>query len=297
MTDARLRPGPHVRALRPHQWGKNLLVFLPVLGGHRFEADILWQATLALAAFCLVASGVYVVNDILDISADRAHPRKRTRPFAAGLIPVARGIWMAGGLFLAGGLLALLQGPGFFGMILAYMLLTTAYSIRLKKYAVIDIVVLAGLYTIRIVAGGVATDIPPSTWLLAFSLFFFLALAAVKRQAELVDITGRGVKNTAGRGYSDHDLPVISMISIAAGYVSVLVLALYIESAAVSGLYGRPELLWGGCAVLLYWITRTVLITHRGLMHDDPIVFAARDGASRICGLLIAACVLAAAHV
>ena len=274
---------PYLTALRPHQWLKNALVFLPMLAAHQLDAATLLLSTLAFLCFSLVASSVYVFNDLLDLDADRAHPRKKKRPFASGRVPIAHGAWMAAGLLLAGLGLAAAMGPGFLAVMAVYFLLTTAYSLNLKRRMVIDICVLAGLYTARIVAGGVATGIPLSVWLLAFSVFFFLSLAAVKRQAELVDGAERGALKASGRGYHVDDLPIISMIAIAAGYVSVLVMTLYVNSPEVMKLYTHPEVLWGVCAVLLYWITRTVMIAHRGHMHDDPVVYAARDRISLLC--------------
>ena len=277
----------HLRALRPHQWLKNTLVFLPTLAAHDLGPASLVLALLAFVSFSLVASGVYVLNDLLDLAADRAHPRKRERPFASGRVPLAHGAVMASGLFILGGLAALSLGTAFTGVMLAYFVLTTAYSLYLKRRIVIDIVVLAGLYTIRIVAGGIATGIDLSVWLLAFSIFFFLSLAAVKRQAELVDGAARGDLKASGRGYTVEDLPVISMIAICAGYVSVLVMALYVSSPAVVVLYDRPNFLWGISAVLLYWVTNMIMTAHRGQMHDDPVVHAAKDRTSLTCLVLI----------
>lgn len=278
---------PYLKALRPHQWLKNTLVFLPMLAAHQLDGGTLLTSLLAFICFSLVASSVYVLNDLLDLSADRAHPRKRKRPFASGSIPLSHGTGMAVGLIALGVLLAALMGIEFLAVMLAYLALTTAYSLHLKRRMVVDICVLAALYTARIVAGGVATGIELSVWLLAFSTFFFLSLAAVKRQAELIDSAARGQLTASGRGYHVDDLPIISMVAIGAGYVSVLVMALYVNSPAVVELYDRPEALWGVSAVLLYWITRTVMIAHRGGMHDDPVVFAAKDRVSQICFLLI----------
>lgn len=286
---------PYIKALRPHQWLKNLLVFLPMLAAHQFDGPTAVLSLLAFVCFSLVASSVYVLNDLLDLAADRAHPRKRMRPFASGSIPIAHGTWMAAGLLLLGGLLAMSISPAFVLTMIAYYALTTSYSLNLKRRMVIDICVLAGLYTARIVAGGVATGIPLSVWLLAFSVFFFLALAAVKRQAELIDSAERGNLQPSGRGYTVDDLPIITMIPIASGYVSVLVLTLYVNSPAVVEIYAHPEALWGVCAVLLYWITRTVMVAHRGNMHDDPVVYAAKDRISQICFLVILLFVLAGA--
>ncbi len=277
----------YLRALRPHQWVKNVLVFLPMLVGHQLGAATFLQSLLAFLAFGLVASSVYVLNDLLDLSADRSHPRKRNRPFASGAIPIAHGTWMAGGCLAAGAAIAMLLGWAFAGVMLVYYALTTAYSLHLKRRMLIDIPVLAGLYTIRILAGAAATGIAPSVWLLAFSIFLFFSLAAVKRQAELVDAARRGALGATGRGYRVEDLPIISMMAIASGYVAVLVMALYVNSPAVLELYSFPPALWGICCVLLYWVSRMVMVTHRGSMDDDPILYAARDRISQVCFLLI----------
>lgn len=285
-------PTQYLAALRVHQWLKNLLVFLPMLAGHRLDLATLLPSLLAFMSFSLIASSVYVLNDLLDLGADREHPRKRNRPFAAGNIPLSHGMVMAGGLILAGAGLSALIGFEFFAVMVAYFLLTSAYSLHLKRRSVIDICVLAGLYTLRIVAGGAATGIPLSVWLLTFSIFLFLSLAAVKRQAELIDSAERGKLAAQGRGYHVDDLPIISMVAISAGYMSVLVMMFYVNSPDIMELYARPEALWGVCAVLLYWITRTVMVAHRGNMHDDPVVYAARDRVSQMCLLLMLGFVL-----
>lgn len=295
LGESRSTVRPCIVALRPHQWLKNVLVFLPMLAAHQLDAATLALSLIAFVCFCLVASSVYVLNDLLDLAADRAHPRKRMRPFASGRLPLAHGGVMVGALLVPGVLLALSVGGGFLAVMLAYFLLTAAYSLWLKRRIVLDICILAGLYTARILAGGVATGIPLSVWLLAFSVFFFLSMAAVKRQAELVDIAARGSVVASGRGYTTGDLPIIAMIAISAGYVSVLVLTLYVNSPAVMEHYTLPEALWGVCAVLLYWITRTVMIAHRGRMEDDPVVFAVRDRVSLLCLAAILGLVLAGA--
>ena len=194
---------------------------------------------------------------------------------------------MTAGLLAAGTLLSVLLGPVFFGVMVLYYVMTTLYSLALKRRIVLDICVLAGLYTIRIVAGGAATGVPLSVWLLAFSIFLFFSLAAIKRQAELVDMAQRRTLKSRGRGYVATDLPFIAQAAVAAGYVSVLVMALYVSSPDVTELYPRPDLLWGICLVLLYWITRVALLTHRGEMHDDPVVFAATDRTSQLCLLAV----------
>ncbi len=296
VTDARSAK-PYIKALRPHQWLKNILVFLPMLAAHQLDTQTLLLSLLAFFCFSLVASSIYVLNDLLDLASDRAHPRKRNRPFAAGNIPISHGTWIAAVLVLVGAVVALLLGRDFFLVMVGYYMLTAAYSLLLKRRIVIDICVLAGLYTMRIVAGGVATGIPLSVWLLALSIFLFLSLAAVKRQAELVDSVERGKQGASGRGYYVDDLPIISMIAIGAGYVGVLVLALYLNSPTVVELYSHPEALWGVCAVLLYWITRTVMLAHRGHMHDDPVVYAATDRVSQTCLLIVLGFVLGGALV
>ncbi|MCA0042880.1 UbiA family prenyltransferase [Celeribacter litoreus] len=283
---------PYLKALRPHQWLKNILVFLPMMLAQQFTLATVAVSLLAFVAFSLVASSVYVLNDLLDLSADRAHPRKCKRPFAAGSLPIAHGSFLAAGLFGGGLILSLLAGPAFLFVLLSYYAMTTAYSFYFKRRMVIDICVLAGLYTMRIVAGGVAAAIPLSMWLLAFSIFLFFALAAVKRQAELVDNMKEGKLGPTGRGYHVEDLAIISQMAIGAGYISVLVLALYMNSDQVVLMYPNPEILWGICLVLLFWVSWIVMKTHRGEMHDDPIIFAVKDRISRICGLLVVGFIL-----
>lgn len=286
----------YVKALRPHQWVKNILIFLPAIAAHDLSATTWIAALLAFIAFSLMASSVYVLNDLLDLAADRAHPRKQLRPLASGAVSLAHGSLLVPVLFLFGLLFALAVGRvEFIAILLAYYVLTTAYSVSLKRRLVIDIFTLAGLYTMRVLAGGVATGVPLSVWLLAFSIFFFLSLAAVKRQAELVDGRQSGREQAAGRAYHVDDLPVVSMMGISAGYVATLVLALYLNSSAVQELYTNPDILWAVCLILLYWISRMVMIAHRGSMDDDPIVFAARDRASQICGIAILGTILAGA--
>lgn len=286
---------PYIKALRPHQWLKNMLVFLPMLAAHQFTVLTFLQSLLAFIAFSLIASSVYVVNDLLDLSADRAHPRKRARPFAAGDIPIAHGTLMAAVPLLTGMLIALGLGANFLLVMITYFLLTSGYSLVFKRRSIIDICVLAGLYTIRIIAGGTATGIPLSIWLLAFSVFFFFSLATVKRQAELVSNIKQGKAKPSGRGYQVEDLMIVSMMAIASGYNSVLVMAFYLNSTAVQELYAQPVLLWGICVVLLYWLSRTIMLAHRGHMHDDPVVYAAKDRISLICGALILACAVGSA--
>lgn len=283
---------PMLKAVRPHQWLKNLLVFLPMLMAHDFSSAAFLSSLLAFVAFSLVASSVYVLNDLLDLGADRVHPRKRNRPFASGALRIQAGTWMVPLLLVLGMGLAAATGPGFLGILAIYYVLTLAYSLDLKRRTIVDICTLAVLYTLRVVAGGAATGIMLSVWLLAFAMFFFFALAAVKRQAELVDGLRSGKVRAQGRSYMVEDLPVISMLATASGFVSVLVMALYVTADHVTIYYSAPEMLWGICLVLLYWISRIVMMTHRGHMHDDPVIFAVKDRNSQICGMLIVALAL-----
>ena len=286
---------PYMSALRPHQWLKNLLVFLPMLAAHEFHSTSFVSCVLAFTAFCWIASSVYVLNDLLDLAADREHPRKRLRPFASGAVPISHGSVIALILLAGGAATAAILSWMFFLTIAAYYVLALSYSLFFKRKLVIDICILAGFYAIRILAGGVATGIELSVWLLAFSIFFFLSLGAVKRQAELFDMAQNEVSTTKRRGYTTQDLPVISMIGLAAGYISVLVMALYVTSPDVLKLYPNPEMLWGICCIQLYWVTRVTLITHRGSMHDDPVVFAITDRVSRLCLVVVLGFVAAGA--
>lgn len=281
-----------LRALRPHQWSKNALLFLPLLAAHDFSQAL--SVLLGFVAFCLTASSVYVMNDLVDLAADRAHPRKCKRPFASGALSAATGAAMAAALLTGAVALGLATGnPLFLGVLALYLVVTFAYSLWLKRKLIVDVLVLAGLYTVRIIAGGVAASVVLSPWMLGFSMFLFLALAAVKRQAELTDqlVTGR---SSAGRAYEVEDLPILRGIAIAAGHAAVLVLALYISSDAVQTLYATPGLLWLIMPGLLYWILRMIMATHRGKMSDDPIVYAATDRTSLLIILACAAITLAA---
>lgn len=288
----------HLRALRPHQWLKNILVFLPPLAAHSTDPAIWLAALAAFVAFSLTASSVYVLNDLLDLAADRAHPRKRRRPFAAGDVPIAHGLVMAPALLASALLVATLgASPPFLAVLAVYYVLTLVYSFDLKRRLVADIVALGGLYSLRILAGAAATGVILSPWMLAFSGFLFLSLAAVKRQAELVDGVATGRETAAGRAYRTEDLPIVTMMAVAAGYTSVLILALYVSSPEVRMLYTEPGILWAVCPVLLYWISRTVMLAHRGRMTDDPVIYAVRDRVSLACAAavgLLAGCAMLA---
>ncbi len=284
-----------LQAVRPHQWLKNLLIFVPLLAAHQlFEPDAVMAAALAFLAFCLCASSTYIVNDLMDIQADRLHPRKRKRPFASGSLPAIAGL--AGGLLLAclGLAVSLLVSPYFAVTLAGYYLLTLAYSLKLKRVAIIDVVLLAGLYTTRIVAGAVAIQSGLSFWLLAFSMFIFLSLALVKRYAEIHALPDGNDGKTAGRDYRVGDLPIIASLGSSSGYLAVLVLAMYINSPESLALYRSPIVLWALCPIFLYWISRVWFLTTRGEMHDDPVVFAMRDGVSQAIAIATVAIMVAA---
>ncbi len=276
-----------VRALRLHQWVKNTLMFVPLVLAHQFlNGEKIATVTLGFLAFNICASSVYVLNDLLDLGADRQHPRKKLRPFAAADLPLAQGVAAVPVLFCAGFALAVYASPAFALILAGYYALTLAYSFDLKRRALLDVFTLATLYTLRIIAGAVAADVVLSPWLLGFSIFLFLSLGVVKRVAEIESGRQRGVTEVAGRGYRVDDLRILEMLGVAAGYASVVVLALYVSAPESQILYPRHELLWLFAPLLLYWISRIWLVTHRGEMHDDPIVFALKDPPSRIVGLL-----------
>ncbi|WKZ57095.1 MAG: UbiA family prenyltransferase [Bdellovibrionota bacterium] len=283
-----------IRALRCHQWVKNLLLFVPLIMAHQFgEMEPLLRVLVGCIAFCLCASGVYLWNDIADVDADRAHHRKCNRPIASGALPIAHALVAVPLLFAAAFTVSLYSGSDFQVVLLIYAAITSLYTVWLKKLVLIDILTLAGLYTLRIFAGGVAAAVVVSHWLFVFSLFFFLSLAAVKRFSELFTLRKRNLEESAGRGYRAEDLEQVAVFGASSGYLSVLVLALYVSSDEVRGLYTEPQLLWFICPLLLYWVSRVWLLAHRGVLHEDPIVFAITDRSSYVVGLCVAA-VLAA---
>jgi 4-hydroxybenzoate polyprenyltransferase len=278
-----------VRALRPHQWAKNVLVLVPLLAAHRMrDLPSLACGLAALVAFCLCASSVYLLNDMLDLEADRGHPRKSKRPFASGDLSLATGFMLAPGLLAVAALIAAFLPVKFEIALGAYYILTFGYSTVLKRMLLVDAVALAGLYTLRIIAGAGAVTVALSFWLLLFSVFLFLSLAFVKRYAELDALRRQQKLQALGRGYRVEDLTVLQSFGTASGYLSVLVLALYINSPDIEPLYHRPKAIWMLCVLLLYWISRVWMTAHRGGMHDDPVVYALRDRVSLGLGVLAA---------
>ena len=269
-------------ALRPQQWLKNLLVFVPVLAAHSLDSGQWLAAGLAFVAFSLVASAVYLLNDLLDLTHDRAHPRKRRRELASGVLAIPHALVMIPVLLLLGLVAAWSVSVPLAGLLLAYLLVTTSYSVVLKRVMLVDVFVLALLYTSRVMAGALATSIQPSEWLLAFSGFVFLCLALIKRQSELADARIAGRSRPSGRGYFLEDLPMLSMLATAAGFSAVVVLALYISSDQVVTLYDQPLWLWPLAGLFLFWIARMLMLGHRGKLHDDPLVFVLKDPVSLV---------------
>lgn len=278
-----------LKALRLHQWMKNALIFVPLLAAHQLtNPGLLWQGVLAFVFFGLCASSVYLLNDLLDLADDRHHKTKRHRPFASGKLSIGSGIVVFPLLLAAAFGGSVLWLPlDFSGTLVAYYILTLVYSLYLKRQMAVDVIALAGLYTIRIIAGAAAFGLDLTFWVLAFSMFMFLSLALVKRYAELHEARTRGrTEKTRGRGYYPADLEMISSLGASSGYLSVMVLALYIHDQATTILYSHPQVIWLACPLLLFWVTRVWMLTHRGQMHDDPVVFAIRDRVSLVVGIL-----------
>jgi 4-hydroxybenzoate polyprenyltransferase len=276
------------KALRVHQWSKNVLILLPLISPHQItNVSLSLAAMVAFVSFSLCASAVYVLNDCLDLEADRRHPKKKDRPFASGELSIVAGLAMSLGCLAASFTLAALLPPTFLIVLAGYLALTTGYSLYLKSLVLVDVIVLAQLYTLRVYGGGAATGIVPSHWLLTFSLFVFLSLALMKRFTEIRLMSHTDRKDVIGRGYWTTDAEHIASIGSSSGLIAVLVLALYISSKEVLELYSNPEYLWLVCPVMLYWITRAWMLTYRDRMEDDPVVFAVRDRNSYIVALLI----------
>lgn len=285
----------YLGALRPQQWAKNVLVFVPIFAAHLFVEPVLLGKTLiAFAAYCCCASAGYLINDLFDLAADRHHPKKRLRPFASGRVPLGYGLAMAPALFCLGCVLAGLLSGLSLGILLLYLTLTVAYSFYLKKVVLLDVWILALFYTVRIVAGGAAIAMWPSVWLSAFSMFLFISLAFMKRYGELAIMRRVEGEHATARSYELSDAELLATKGTASGYAAVVVLSLYIASGAVKTLYSTHRVLWLECPLLLYWIGYLWLFAHRGEMHHDPLVFATRNRTSRILIFLMLAAALIA---
>lgn len=285
-----------IKAIRSHQWAKNALLFVPLLTAHHVDFESISRAFVGFVSFSLCASAVYLVNDLLDLDSDRRHRSKRDRPFAAGTLPLWFGAVLAPLLFVASLALALTVSRGFVLILALYLVVTTAYTLGLKRVAIVDVLCLATLYSLRIFAGGTAANVPVSDWLIAFSMFFFLSLALVKRATELQATEPTNVSDTLhGRGYAVDDLSIVTQMGVGAGHLSVLVFAVYIQSDTVRSLYAAPWALWFICPLIFLWLGRVWLLTSRGQMHDDPVVFAIKEPASYAVVLAMAA-ILFLAH-
>ena len=298
-----------LKAIRLHQWAKNTLLFVPLLLAHTLAPGLVAGVVLAFLSFGLCASATYIINDLLDLEADRQHPRKRRRPFAAGDLSVLSGVVVVALFFAASFVLALLVptvvarlSPDFalvkplhFLLWLGIYLVTTlAYSLRLKRSVLVDVIALSGLYTIRIVAGSAATGVAVSTWLGGFSIFFFLSLAFVKRFAELENLRERGGVTAGGRGYHVTDIEQLRSFGTASGYASVVVLTLYISNLDAAQLYRHTHRLWLLVPALLLWISRLWLVASRGLLNEDPVVYAITDRRSLLLGAVVLVIILSA---
>jgi 4-hydroxybenzoate polyprenyltransferase len=278
-----------IKQIRVYQWVKNILLFLPIFMAHKVAGfDSLLTVLFGFFAFSLTASSVYLTNDLLDLESDRCHPRKKFRPLASGEMSIIQGIFLAKLFFVLGFLIAYFSLPiDFFITLAIYYLITTLYSFWLKRLVLIDIFTLAALYTIRIIAGGTASGVEISPWLLAFSMFIFLSLALVKRYTELLNMISNKKETISGRGYKSSDSGLILALGGAASYSAILVFSLYANSSQVASLYQNPQYMWLVAVLLLYWISRIWLLAHRGQMSDDPIVFTAKDKSSWIICILI----------
>ena len=275
------------KALRLHQWLKNILLFIPLIAAHHLKFIDAWQhLLLAFFAFGCCASSVYITNDLLDLENDRQHPKKCKRPFASGDLPITHGLLASALLLLLGFKIALLVNASFLKILLAYYGLTSLYSFQLKRIALMDCLLLAMLYTIRIIAGGVATQTTITFWLLASAFFLFYSLALIKRFAELQILAQKGQQHTQGRDYHLDDKSLIHSLGISSGLGSVIIFALYLNSPNVFNLYKQPEIAWASIPVLLYWISWMWQQTHRGHMDDDPLIFAIKHKTSLCTGLV-----------
>lgn len=279
-----------IKAFRIHQWVKNTLIFLPLLAAHEMtNVRVVLDAITAFVFFSILTSGVYVLNDINDRFEDSKHPLKRNRPFASGSLSPIYGYILAT-VFILGSisLCYYILGADIAVVMIIYFCITTAYTYAMRKYWIIDVIILALLYTIRIIVGGVATQIELTFWILAFSMFIFFSLAMVKRYVELSEMAENGeVDSIYGRGYLKSDMPIIASMGSGSGYLAVAVLALYINDLGASHLYSNSQYIWAACPVLLYWITRIWMLAHRGMIKHDPLLFAIRDMGSMVVGVIL----------
>jgi len=275
------------RALRVHQWAKNVLIFLPLLLAHAVGPARIVASVLAFFSFSLVASSTYIVNDLLDMGSDRAHTRKRRRPFAAGDISALAGAGLAAMLFAGGILIALALPERFLVWLLVYACITLGYSLYWKRVVIVDVILLSALYTLRLLAGAAATRVPISDWMAGFAIFFFFSLALVKRFSELENLRAQGEAPSNGRGYLVHDMEQLRAFGTASAFASIVVFTLYINNPEVRELYRVPQRLWLLTPLLIWWLSRVWLRASRGEMNEDPVIFALTDPASLAAGVAI----------
>lgn len=295
LTDRRPALRTLVKAIRVHQWAKNILIFLPLAMSHQLTRGGVAAAVAAFFCFSFIASANYLVNDMLDIESDRRHPTKRLRPFAAGDLPGTLGVVLALGLAAGAAALLPLLSASFALWMAVYIVTTLSYSFYLKRVAIVDVLLLSGLYTLRLLAGGAATGTEISHWLAGFSSFLFLSLAMVKRYSELENLRERGQTATHGRGYLVSDIEQIRSFGTSSAYAAVVVFMLYIGASDVTAHYRHPSRLWLIVPLLIYWLSRVWLLAARGELDDDPVVFAMRDGMSLAVGAVVAALAVFAA--
>jgi len=275
-----------IKAIRVHQWAKNALIFLPLLLAHHLQAPVILAAAIAFVCFSLCASATYIVNDLLDIEADRQHPRKRKRAFASGNLSAGLGMAIAAvflAVSIAGAVIFLPRG--FLGWLIFYLVATLAYSLALKRIVILDVVILSALYTLRMLAGAAATHTLISPWLAAFAIFIFLSLAMVKRFSELQNVRSAGAQLSNGRGYLLNDIEQIRSFGTSSAFASVVVLSVYIGQPDVLSLYHHHDRMWLMAPLLILWLCRVWLLASRGELDEDPVVFALTDPMSLLMGV------------
>jgi 4-hydroxybenzoate polyprenyltransferase/phosphoserine phosphatase len=285
-----------MKALRVHQWSKNALVFVAIVLGHLYREPEAWIASfMALTAMCLTASGTYLFNDLSDLAADRRHRTKRNRPLADGRISVQTGLILAPLLILAGLAVGFAGSLALGALVTLYLAMTLSYSMALKRVPMLDVTILGGLYTVRVIIGAVAIGAVLSPWLLTFSFFFFFAMSLAKRHVELVRLAEEAPRKVDGRGYSATDAPLTLAFGVSATTASILIIMLYmVEEAFPSGAYSAPDFLWAAPVLVAIWTMRIWLLAQRGELHDDPVAFAVRDRVSWALGAVFGVCFIAA---
>ena len=275
------------KMIRTYQWVKNFLIFLPLILAHKFlDVNLLLKALVAFFSFSFLASSVYIINDIMDVESDRIHPSKKNRPIASGAVKISSALKVAFILMPLSFIISIFLGKEFLFVLLTYFITTSCYSFYLKKIMLVDILILSLLYTVRMVAGGVALNIYLSPWLFMFSMFFFFSLACAKRYSELYAVRNNLQDEIKGRGYQAQDLEQIQIFGSSSGYIAILIFALYIQSDISMKLYKTPAFFWALCPIMLYWISRVWLLSHRGQMTQDPIIFALKDKVSYVVLIL-----------